>query len=109
MANYEHKAGNGSLFKNKYKEKENQPDYRGSGKTEDGQDIEIAGWIKQTNNGEQMLSLSFSKPYKKNQMKIRLHQDQILHKLMIFLFKLVATRERGQSKGCLFFWFILFI
>lgn len=65
MANYEHKAGNGSLFKNKYKEKENQPDYRGSGKTEDGQDIEIAGWIKQTNNGEQMLSLSFSKPYKK--------------------------------------------
>ena len=28
MADYEHKAGNGSIFKNQYKENENQPDYK---------------------------------------------------------------------------------
>jgi len=66
MANYEHKPGNGSIFKNQYKEKDGQPDYKGSVKLQDGTDKEVAGWIKQDKNGNQFLSLSISDPYKKD-------------------------------------------
>ena len=65
MADYEHKAGNGSIFKNQYKENENQPDYRGSIKLQDGSDKELAAWVKQDKNGNSFLSLSISDPYKK--------------------------------------------
>jgi uncharacterized protein (DUF736 family) len=65
MADYEHKAGNGSIFKNQYKENDNQPDYRGSIKLQDGTDKELAAWVKQDKNGNSFLSLSISDPYKK--------------------------------------------
>jgi len=46
------------LFKNKFKRKENQPDYRASFKSgEEWVDI-IAGWISTTKNGDEYISLS---------------------------------------------------
>lgn len=65
--NYEHPAGKGTLFINKYKEKESQPDYKGSGKTLDGKEIEIAGWKGQTQSGDAKLSIQFSEPYVKEE------------------------------------------
>ncbi len=65
MAEYEHKAGNGSIFKNQYKENDNQPDYKGSIKLQDGSDKELAAWVKQDKNGNSFLSLSISDPYVK--------------------------------------------
>jgi uncharacterized protein (DUF736 family) len=65
MADYEHKPGNGSIFKNQYKEKNGQPDYRGSIKLQDGADKELAAWVKQDKNGNSFLSLSISDPYVK--------------------------------------------
>ena len=44
---YEHKIGNGSLFKNTNKTNDNQPDYSGSIKLQDGKDQQIAAWIKE--------------------------------------------------------------
>jgi len=67
MADYEHKAGNGSIFKNQYKEKDGQPDYRGSIKLQDGSDKELAAWVKQDKNGNSFLSLSISDPYVKQE------------------------------------------
>ena len=65
MAEYEHKAGNGSIFKNQYKENDNQPDYKGSIKLQDGSDKELAAWVKQDKNGNSFLSLAISDPYVK--------------------------------------------
>lgn len=47
-----------TLFKNKYKKTESQPDYRSSQKRDDGSYINIAaGWIRQTRSNEDYLSL----------------------------------------------------
>jgi uncharacterized protein (DUF736 family) len=61
---YEHKIGNGSLFKNTNKTNENQPDYSGSIKLQDGKDQQIAAWIKEGTKGK-FFSLKLSDPYVK--------------------------------------------
>ena len=48
---YEHKIGNGSLFKNTNKTNENQPDYSGSIKLQDGKDQQIAVGLKKAQKG----------------------------------------------------------
>lgn len=53
---YEHREGQGSLFKNK-KEKETHPDYRGDAMV-NGALVEIAAWIKEGKNGGKFMSLS---------------------------------------------------
>ena len=56
MSNYEHKEGFGSLFKNNYKEKENQPDMKGDAMY-NGKPVELAAWTKTDKNGNKFLSL----------------------------------------------------
>lgn len=54
---YQRKSGEGSLFKNGYKQKETHPDWRGDFLGLDGQEYEIAGWTKSTRAGEPWYSL----------------------------------------------------
>jgi len=49
---FEHKNGSGSIFKNKRKDKENQPDYTGTMRGLDGKDYRIALWIKDGKKGK---------------------------------------------------------
>jgi len=63
---YKHPEGRASLFVNKYKEKETQPDMKGSMTDLNGNEFEIAGWKGQTQNGEEKISIQISKPYVKN-------------------------------------------
>ena len=50
--NYVHPNGSGSLFKNSYKEKPNQPDYKGTITLPDGSEKELAGWKGTTQGGD---------------------------------------------------------
>ena len=52
MSNFEHKPGSVSIFKNDFKKSDNHPDYRGKGKDLDGNEIEIALWVKDGKNGK---------------------------------------------------------
>lgn len=61
---YEHKNGNGSLFKNDYKNSDAQPDYQGTIKLPDGTDQQIAAWVKDGAKGK-FFSLKLSDPYVK--------------------------------------------
>ena len=49
---YKHKDGSGSLFKNKYKDTETKPDYKGTCTDPSGKIWELAGWASKTNEGE---------------------------------------------------------
>ena len=64
MSDYSPKLNSGNLHPNKYKEKENQPDYRGkiniSGKV-----MDISGWLNKNKNGEKYLSVSIQEEYVK--------------------------------------------
>lgn len=66
MTDYQPKLNSGNLHPNKYKEKENQPDYRGkiniSGKVWD-----ISGWLNKNKNGEKYMSVSIQEEYKPQQ------------------------------------------
>tara|TARA_B100000780_G_scaffold278184_1_gene250906 strand:+ start:801 stop:1061 length:261 start_codon:yes stop_codon:yes gene_type:complete len=66
---YIHKEGRGSLFKNSYKKKDNDPDFKGTGTTLDGKQIQIAMWKGETQSGQPKLSLTFSPPYVKKEEK----------------------------------------
>lgn len=59
---------NFQIFKNKYKQKDNQPDYKISTRDNDGMFIEIgAGWKKEMKNGEVYISCRLSEnQYKPN-------------------------------------------
>ena len=57
--------GSGSLFKNSYKEKENQPDYKGTITLPDGSEKELAGWKGTTQSGDVKLSIKISDKYVK--------------------------------------------
>jgi len=61
---YEHNNGNGSLFKNTNKTNDNQPDYSGSIKLQDGTNQQIAAWIKEGAKGK-FFSIKLSDPYVK--------------------------------------------
>ncbi len=62
---YEHKNGFGSLFRNESATKENnQPEYSGSIKLQDGTLQQIGGWVKES-NGKKFFSLRLKDPYVK--------------------------------------------
>ena len=61
--NYVHPNGSGSLFKNSYKEKPNQPDYKGTITLPDGSEKELAGWKGTTQSGDVKLSIKISDKY----------------------------------------------
>ena len=63
--NYKHENGKATIFKNKYKDSENKPDFKGSGTTMDGKEVEIAGWLGKTQAGDPKISLKMSEPYVK--------------------------------------------
>jgi uncharacterized protein (DUF736 family) len=58
---YEHKANTGTLFPNKKKTAENQPDEKGKIKFGD-KEYDLAGWYKEGTNGR-FLSLKLSEPF----------------------------------------------
>ena len=58
MSKFTPKPDTGTLFHNRYKQKDSQPDYTGTYATEDGKVRQIAAW----QNGD-YLSIKFSDPY----------------------------------------------
>ncbi len=54
----EHKENTGKIFKNNFKEKESQPDYKGTALI-DGQYKEIALWINTSKNNVKYFSAQF--------------------------------------------------
>lgn len=69
MAEYQHKNGSFSLFKNSYKQDgDNKPDYKGRGKDLAGNDIEIACWLRDgKDGGPRWLSCQMAPPREKQQ------------------------------------------
>jgi len=60
MPAFETKDNSGVLFRNQYKEHDNQPDYRGKS-TVDGAAYKIAAWVKTPKKGgDAFLSLAFT-------------------------------------------------
>ena len=66
---YKHKEGRGSLFKNNYKEKDNQPDYKGTMTDLKGNEYEISAWNGTTQAGDFKMSIQMSEPYVKEDKK----------------------------------------
>lgn len=64
MSDFEHKDNSMSIFKNGYKEREGQPDYKGSGMI-DGKKKQISCWLKKTRNGDTFFSCAIQDPYVK--------------------------------------------
>lgn len=60
MSTYTPKDNSGSLFVNDKKERESQPDRRGSARI-DGVDYWVSGWIKKKEDGTAWMSMSFSR------------------------------------------------
>ncbi len=54
----------GAIFKNDYKQKDTQPDYRGKINV-DGVEKEISLWVKTSKEGKSFFSASISEPYVK--------------------------------------------
>lgn len=57
---WEHREGQGSLFNNKYKEKDSHPDFTGEIMIE-GEVYRISGWKKRSQSGTSYMSLSAKK------------------------------------------------
>tara|TARA_Y100001951_G_scaffold69173_1_gene56095 strand:- start:240 stop:491 length:252 start_codon:yes stop_codon:yes gene_type:complete len=68
---YKHKEGRGSLFKNTYKDKDTQPDLRGTMTDLQGKEFEISAWEGQTQAGDYKLSIQMSEPYQKTEDKTK--------------------------------------
>lgn len=54
----ERKNNTAAIFKNKYKEKDSQPTYKGEGVV-NGQEVKIAIWINTSKSGESYMSATF--------------------------------------------------
>ena len=78
---YVHKEGSGSLFKNNYKEKETQPDLKGTMTGLDGKEYEIAAWYGKTKAGDDKLSIKQSLPYKQDESETTSLDKQEVEKL----------------------------
>jgi len=65
MPDYNHE-NKGVAFFNDKKEKDNQPDYKGKGNF-NGVDFELALWQRESKDGKEYFSISFSKPYVKQE------------------------------------------
>lgn len=57
--------GSGQMFKNKFKNSDKHPDYKGEAVTPDGEKVQVAGWIQVDKTGEHFLSLKLQPEYKK--------------------------------------------
>lgn len=64
---YEHKESKGAIHKNKYKEQDGHPDYRG-GICWEGEQLEVSGWINTDKNGNKYLGLEVQRPYNKGKV-----------------------------------------
>lgn len=64
MSDFEHNDNTISIFKNGYKNKDSQPDYKGSGVI-DGKKKQISCWEKETRNGDTFLSCAIQDSYVK--------------------------------------------
>jgi hypothetical protein len=49
---FELNNGQGTIFKNQYKNSDKHPEYKGTVKTPDGQVLEIALWVKEGRKGK---------------------------------------------------------
>jgi uncharacterized protein (DUF736 family) len=58
----EKKNNSGAIFKNKRKEKDTHPDYRGN-VVVNGKEMEVVMWVKESKSGEKFFSVAFSEPY----------------------------------------------
>lgn len=56
---FERRDNSGNIFVNKYKNRDNQPDFQGECMV-GGQMYRIAGWQRTTRNGDDMMSLAFT-------------------------------------------------
>lgn len=54
-------TNSGALFKNERKDKESQPDYRGTINV-DGRELELAAWLKTSAKGVRFMSLKVQEP-----------------------------------------------
>jgi uncharacterized protein (DUF736 family) len=66
MADYQQKPNTGAIFKNKKKEKETQPEYKGTIDV-DGVAKEISLWVKKSKAGESYFSVQISEVWKPTQ------------------------------------------
>jgi uncharacterized protein (DUF736 family) len=64
---FEHKPGSLSLFKNEKKGNDRAPDYRGSGKDLNGNEVEISAWVKTGSGGAKFMSLQMKPPFEKSE------------------------------------------
>lgn len=65
---FKHKKNNGSLFKNKKKEKDTQPDYTGQVDVADTL-YNISAWLNESKNGKKYFKLQVSIPKPKQDPK----------------------------------------
>jgi len=63
---YEMKEGQGSLFREKEKQSDNHPDYKGTCVV-NGNTLQIAGWLKESKSGLKYMSLSIQPPREKGE------------------------------------------
>lgn len=75
MSNFKNDPGFGQLFRNSYKEKDSQPDHKGSFTDPDGKEWQLSAWIKEGRNGK-FFSLSIQEPYKKTPAGVSTDSDE---------------------------------
>lgn len=67
MSDFVPKPGSFTLFKNDYREKETQPEYKGTGADLDGKPMDIAAWVKESKTGKKFFSIKISEPFQKSE------------------------------------------
>jgi hypothetical protein len=70
MAEYQHKENTGTMFRNDKREKDSEPEYKGSANI-DGRDYWVSSWINETKAGVKYMKFSFTPMEKKQQSSSR--------------------------------------
>ena len=68
---YEHKPNKGSLFKNKYKERDDHPSWKGDALLDLGKlgigsgqsEVDLSIWVNKTKEGDKYLKINIDPPY----------------------------------------------
>lgn len=68
-SDFKHKPGNGSIFPNDKGDNDARPDWKGKIVTPNGNEWEIAGWVKPKEDSE-FISLSIKEVYDKDKSPI---------------------------------------
>lgn len=63
---YEDKPLTGAMFKNGHKQTDKHPDYRGPFTGPNGEEMEIAAWLKTSAKGTKYMSVSVGPKFKKD-------------------------------------------